>query len=63
MTRWLLLGVMLATLLGACGRYGRPVRPKAAAPTPPAPPTATLEAEQSPAPAPAPEVAEDDEEE
>jgi predicted small lipoprotein YifL len=40
-TRWLVLGLMLATWLGACGRYGPPVRPKAHAPAPPA---ASLEA-------------------
>ncbi len=59
MRRWLMLGLALVMLLGACGRYGRPVRAKQHAPALPA---ASLSAAEVQEPSPA-EAAEDDEEE
>ncbi len=58
MKRWLMLGLALVTLLGACGRYGRPVRPKQHAPAPPAAIQSATQAQEH-----SPEAAEDDEEE
>jgi len=51
MTRWLAVGLVLAILLGACGRYGRPVRPKTGATQPGAgatQPQATVQAAPAP---------------